>query len=625
MAVKQNHEGQTAGVIEPQTMRLDLPLDGFALEQGGVLKQIDVAYEVCGKMTADRSNVIYVCHALTGDAHVAGIRPGESQPDGWWEGMIGAGRGIDTNYYCVVCANILTGCKGTTGPSSINPDTGKPYGSAFPQVTVRDIVAVQHRFLLQLGIPSLVAVIGGSFGGMQVLEWAIRYPNYVSRCIVIAAAASLNAQALAFDIIGRRSITEDPRWNLGNYYASTRKPKLGLGQARRLAHITYLSEASMSDKFGRARRLAWVGGSAFFKLKARLRFRTSFEVESYLDHQARKFINRFDANSYLHITRAMDEYDLREQHGSLEQAFSQIRSPMLIVSLSGDWLFTPEQSEEMVQALLTLGKPVSYFHLQAPAGHDAFLTHIDQLAPVIRAFLPWVGDQAKVPEDPQSPDAQTETAYRCVAAMIAAGSRVLDLGCGSGHLLKMLQEEKQVVGTGLEVDFASAKSSLDRGCDVLLDSPLNGADQESDDCGLSLIPDNSFDTVVLSETLQVMKKPHKVLDEVLRVAKQAVVSFPNFGSLPTRTRLMVTGRMPKDRHLPYEWYDTPNIHLFTYKDFVDLCKREKIAIKQVRHLASTLLGRGLIACGLPNAGAERVIVQVERDPGAGEKQHATMD
>ncbi len=599
-------------------MRLDLPPDGFVLAQGGVLKEIEVTYEISGRMAPDRSNVIFICHALTGDAHVAGIRPGESEPDGWWEGMVGEGRGIDTRYYCVICANILTGCKGTTGPSSINPATGEPYGSAFPSVLVRDIVDVHYKFLRQLGIERLLAVVGGSFGGMQVLDFTIRYPDFVGRALVIAAASSLNAQALAFDIIGRRAITEDPRWRLGNYYASYRKPKLGLGQARRLAHITYLSEASMADKFGRARRREWIEASELAKLKARLRFRTTFEVESYLDHQARKFIQRFDANSYLHITRAMDEFDLREEYGSLEAAFAQVTAPMLIVSLSGDWLFTPEQSEEIVKALLVQGKEVSYFHLKAPAGHDAFLTHIDQLSEVVHAFLPWVG----APSAPALESAEHRAAnvtHDAVVALVPPGSRVLDLGCGSGTLLRRLQREKEVYGTGLEIDFAGAQATLDGGSHVLLDIP----DDERAGTGegtLGLVPDDSFDLVVLNETLQVMRRPDQVIGEVLRVAQHAVVSFPNFGYLPTRLKLLFSGRMPKNRHLPYDWYDTPNIHLFTYRDFIHLCRRHNIVIREVRYLSTSLCGRLMAACGFANAAAEQVVVRLERGAEREEKR-----
>ena len=231
--------GKTVDVVAPQTLKLNLPPEGFRLEKGGVLPEIQVAYERCGTLAPDSGNVIYLCHALTGDAHVAGIRPGQTEPSGWWEGMIGPGRGIDTDHYHVVCANMLGGCKGTTGPSSINPATGRPYGSAFPPFTVGDIVAVQRLFLQQIGIPRLAAVVGGSFGGMQALEWAIRFPEAVDRCLVVASAASLNSQALAFDIIGRRAIVEDPDWQAGDYYGTGRAPLRGLAQARKLGHITY--------------------------------------------------------------------------------------------------------------------------------------------------------------------------------------------------------------------------------------------------------------------------------------------------------------------------------------------------------------------------------------------------
>lgn len=602
---KREFTGDSVGVVEPRQIRLQLPPGGLVLERGGVLPQVEVCYETCGTLARDRSNVVYICHALTGDAHVAGIRPGQSEPDGWWEGMIGPGRGIDTRFYHVVCANILGGCKGTTGPRSIDPATGRPYGSRFPAITVRDIVTVQRLLLQQLGIEQLAAVVGGSFGGMQVLEWGVLFPGHVERCIVIAAAARLNTQALAFDIVGRSAITQDPDWQGGDYYGQARRqPVSGLAQARRIAHITYLSQEMMADKFGRDRRPEWVNAGPDFQAEAQRLFRTTFEVESYLDHQGAKFVERFDANSYLQITRAMDEYDLIERCGSLAEAFAPTRSRFLIVALSGDWLFTPEQSEAMVEALVKLGKPVSYCHLDAPAGHDAFLTHIEQLAPVIRAFLPWVGER---PPRQERLAPRRATEYERVLELVAPARHVLDLGCGDGSLLRLLAARQGGAnGTGVEIVFERMLEVLDGGNDVLL------ADI---DAGLAMVPDDSFDMVILSETLQAMRQPLFVLREILRVAPTAIITFPNFGFLPTRARLLLQGRMPKSRHLPYEWYDTPNIHLFTLKDFLELCRAERIAVTRLCGLTSGALGRALMACGHPNAGADSVIVRISRpDP-----------
>ena len=598
---KSKHIGETVGVVETQTLRLQLPPEGFKLEKGGVLPEIQVAYERCGTLAPDKSNVIYVCHALTGDAHVAGIRPGETTPSGWWEGMIGPGRGIDTRYYHVICANILGGCKGTTGPGSINPATGKPYGSQFPRLTVGDIITVQRMLLQQLGIERLAAVTGGSFGGMQALEWAVRFPEAVGRAMVIASAASINSQALAFDILGRQAIVQDPDWQGGDYYGTGRIPARGLAQARKLGHITYLSQQMMADKFGRDKRPEWLQADEAFHDESRRTFRTYFQVESYLQHQGEKFIERFDANSYLHITHAMDEYDIEERFGTLEKAFESIRGRMLIVALSGDWLFTPEQSTAMVKALLNDRKRVTYCHLQAPAGHDAFLTHIDELQDIIRAFLPWVG--AHPLRAMRDRPGRTDEEYDAILALVPPQCRVLDLGCGDGSLLSRLEEGRATQGVGVEIDVSCVVRATDNGHDVLL---------EDIDDGLAIVPDNAFDLAVLSETLQVMRRPRFVLQQILRVAQEAIITFPNFGYLPVRAQLLLHGRMPKNGPLPFEWYDTPNIHLFTLNDFLSLCHTDGIVVKEIRALPGGPCSRALLALGARNVGAERVIVRIAR-------------
>ena len=562
-----------------------------------MLPEVEVAYERFGYLSPAKDNVIFICHALTGDAHVAGVRPGETQASDWWERMIGPDRGIDTNHYHIVCANILGGCKGTTGPASINPTTGEPYGSKFPLITVGDMVTVHRLLLTQLGISHAAAVVGGSFGGMLAIEWAIRYPKCVGRCIVIASAASLSSQALAFDIIGRQAIVQDPAWRQGDYYAETDgPPKQGLASARKLAHITYLSQQLMNNKFGREKRPEWINADDAFHDETRRFFRTYFQIESYLEHQGSKFVERFDANSYLHITRAMDEYDLEEAFGSLEKAFTRVAARMLIVSLSGDWLFMPEQSAEIVTALIQNRKRVSYCHLDAPAGHDAFLTHVRDLTGVIRAFLPWVGTPTmSVP----SPDSE-ET---IIADFIPPSARVLDLGCGNGTLLTRLASEQRIAGTGVEIDIARVVQTIDAGHDTLL---------QDINAGLPMIPDDSFDIAVLNGTLQVILRPREALRQIMRIAPEAVVTFPNFGYFAVRGHLLLQGRMPKAKTLPHEWYDTPNIHLFTLKDFLQLCAEDGIVVKHLRCRSRSRLGRLLCAFGLRNIGADRVIIHIAR-------------
>ncbi len=595
----------TVGTVAPQTIKLDLPPGGFRLEKGGVLPEIEVAYERCGALTPENDNVAFICHALTGDAHVVGMRPGEKEPTGWWEGMIGPGKGIDTDRFQVICANILGGCKGTTGPSSINPVTGKPYGSAFPKITVGDIVEVHRLFLRQIGITRLAAVMGGSFGGMQVLEWLIRYSGEIDKGIVIASAANLNSQALAFDIVGRHAIIGDPNWNTGDYYDSENLPSKGLSSARKLAHITYLSQQLMDAKFGREKRPEWLTADPDFRNAIDRNFGTFFQVESYLQYQGDKFIQRFDANSYLHITLAMDEYDIEERYQTLDAAFGDITSRVLIVSLSGDWLFMPEQSEELVTALVRQKKQVSYCHLDAAAGHDAFLTHINDLKRVVKAFMPAAPDaeQAGETQDNGTIRQWQLRHYQNVVDLVPQGSRVLDLGCGNGSLLNILKQLRGCHGNGVEIDVEQVITAIGSGCDILL---------EDIDDGLAMIPDNSFDVAVLSETLQTIKRPRELLQQILRVAREAVITFPNFACLEVRRQLLLKGRMPKGKQIPFEWYNTPNIHLFTLKDFRALCREDHIEILDLICQGRGFTEKALLALGWKNLGASRVIVRIAK-------------
>ncbi len=610
---------ESVGRVQTQIARLDLP-EGLRLEGGGVLPGVEVAYETYGTLRPGRDNAVFICHALTGDAHVAGYHTESDASRGWWEEMVGPGKGVDTNVYFVVCANILGGCKGTTGPSSMNPATGQPYGAAFPEITVGDIVNVHRLLLGHLGIARVAAVIGGSLGGMQALEWTVRFPESVEHCICIASGASLSTQALAFDVVGRKAITEDPGWRQGDYYTEGPGPVRGLAHARMIGHITYLSPEIMARKFGRERQTQ----------------RTGFQVESYLDHQGAKFIKRFDANSYLAITRAMDEFDLAERAGTLEKAFATVQAKVLIVALSADWLFPPEQSIDLANALLRADKHVSYCKLYAPHGHDAFLVDIAHLTEVVRAFLPWVGTRPDGAADaapeggapahpprrrfrlwhPGMPTADTPPSapvrvgnaypreYDLIVDWVKPGSRVLDLGCGNGTLLTHLARRRQVRGIGIEIDLNQAIDALDRGHAVF---------QEDMEAGLQMLPDGAYDYAVLSETMQVVRQPRFVLGELLRVAREGIVSFPNFAKWSRRLALLAHGRMPKDRLLPFEWYDTPNIHLFTLKDFIALCREERIRILELRCLPSGPVSNLLVRLGATNLGADRVLARVAKE------------
>jgi homoserine O-acetyltransferase len=586
------------GIVETKKLKLKLPEGGYRLESGGVLQEIEVAYEECGAPLRE-DNAVFICHALTGDAHVAGIRPGETRPSGWWEGMVGPGRAIDTNRFHVICANVLGGCSGTTGPMSINPSTGKPYGSSFPQYTFSDAVDVYRMLLKELGVGKLAALVGGSFGGMQVMDWITRCPDEMEKAALIATSASLNTQALAFDVVGRNAITEDPEWRGGDYYleGDGKGPKLGLAGARQLAHITYLAREHLQDKFDRRLQQEFVEAPAENRAERDRLFKTYFQIESYLDYQAKKFIARFDANSYLHITRSMDLFDAGSRYGSLDAACARVKAKCLVVSLSGDVLFADWQSRDIVSSLLANGKEVSYCHLEIGTGHDAFLTHIDDLSKLVGGFL---GNRsAKVMK-------WQERLYDPIAKMVKKGARVVDIGCGDGTLLNVLAQKRGCKGDGVEIDVERFEEALADGHRVYCDD----ADE-----GLGMIPGGHYDVAIVSDTLQEVKNPRGLLAEALRIADEAIVSFPNFAAYKIRLTLALKGRLPVSKSLPFEWYDTPNIHCITLDDFRRLCEKDGIEIREVKATSRHLVGRLLLAMGFKNLGASKIVARIARRQG----------
>jgi homoserine O-acetyltransferase len=350
--------------------------DSISLDSGASISPVDVAYETYGSLNAAKSNAILILHAFSGDSHAAGISAETGKP-GWWDNMIGPGKAFDTNRYFVICSNVLGGCRGTTGPSSVDPATGCPYAMSFPVITVSDMVRLQKKLIDHLGIERLLSVSGGSMGGMQALEWAVAYPDAVVSAIPVASTARHSAQQIAFNEVGRQAIIADPDWNEGNYYSS-KPPARGLAVARMVGHITYMSDDSMREKFGRRLRNKDHFGYDF---------EVDFEVESYLRYRGSEFVNRFDANSYLYITKAMDYFDLTNGHGSLASAFETTKVRFLVISFSSDWLYPSYQSQEIVRALRSRNVDVAYCELPSNYGHDAFLVDVAEQTDLIRGFL----------------------------------------------------------------------------------------------------------------------------------------------------------------------------------------------------------------------------------------------
>jgi homoserine O-acetyltransferase len=391
---------QRGSVGTIRTEYVDLP-EPLRLDSGKTLAPVRIAYETYGTLAPAKDNVVLVCHALSGDAHAAGWSDDPTAPTtvdgvgaaergksglGWWDGMIGPGKAFDTDRYLVVCTNLIGSCRGSTGPGSIDPSTGRPYGATFPVLTVGDMVRAQRAFFRVLGIERLLAVSGASLGGMQALEWAVAFPEMARAIVPIASTARLSTQGVAWNAIARNAITSDPDWQGGSYEGTGRKPDAGIKVARMVGHITYLSAQAVREKFGR--RFQRGGDEPLYDLVA-----ADFEVESYLRYQADSFAARFDANAYLYISRALTYFDLARTygHGSLERALERVRAATLLLSFSSDWLYPPRDSEDIAAALRAAGRDVRHAIIQADYGHDSFLLEEAEMTREVSAFLDRVG------------------------------------------------------------------------------------------------------------------------------------------------------------------------------------------------------------------------------------------
>lgn len=570
-------EEGSVGIVETQFFTFAEPPDEMELDCGKRLGPITLAYETYGELNSDRSNAVLVTHALSGDAHAAGYHSPSDRKPGWWDNMIGPGKGFDTNRYFVICSNVIGGCRGSTGPSSINPRTGKPYALTFPIITIGDMVRAQKQLVDHLGIRSLLCVAGGSMGGMQALEWMTRYPDMLRSAIVIATTPVLSPQAIAFDAVGRHAVQADAAFRGGDYYDGER-PATGLSIARMLGHITYLSDESMRIKFGRALRDT---------NDYRYDFSSEFSVETYLDYQGEQFVNRFDANSYLYITKAIDYFDITAPYGSLDNAMAQVACKVMVLSYTSDWLYPPYQSQMLVHALMRQKKDVTYCNIESNYGHDAFLLEKDVMKKLIRGFLEHVAAPESAAEDiaietdseadygpaPLAAESIYEgyrVDYDLIADLVEEGSRVLDIGCGDGALLQILRSKRNVEGMGLELPQGNIISCVRRGVSVV---------QADIDKGLGALPDRSYDYVILSMTLQVIEKPELVLSEMVRVGRKCIVSFPNFGFWKVRAKTLL-GKAPVTRSLPYSWYMSPNRHVLSIRDFREFCERHNVRIEK---------------------------------------------
>lgn len=461
----------SVGIVTTRVYHHPAPL---ILESGDTLPTLTLAYETYGKLNREKSNAIIVCHALSGDAHVAGFHEGDTKP-GWWDVVIGPGKALDTDRYFVICSNVISGCKGSTGPRPPNPATGKPWGAKFPVITIRNMVNAQKLLIDHLGISQLYAVVGGSMGGMQALQWAVTYPEAMKKVVMIAATGYSTPQQIAFNEVGRKAIISDPHWNDGEYYGKA-LPTHGLALARMVGHITYLSNESMHEKFGR---------SLQGKDRIGFDFSTDFKIESYLHHQGDTFTKRFDANSYLYITKAIDYFDLTKD-GSLTTGLAGVKAAFLVITVSSDWLYSPYQSQEVVSALTANETDVHYCEIRSNYGHDAFLLESGQINYIVGKFLSHtvVGDVMV---------RNVETIEEGTTIAVTA-RRMVNLGINH---LPVLSGGGQLVGIVTSWDIAKAVASNFLWLDEIMsrnvvtttpDEPIEDAAKKMEEHAISALP-----------------------------------------------------------------------------------------------------------------------------------------
>ncbi len=546
------------------------------LESGARLPELTVCYETYGELNAARDNAVLICHAISGDSHVA--RHSEDDDPGWWEIVVGPGRAIDTERYFVICSNVLGGCRGTTGPNFIDPASGRPYGAEFPVVTVGDMVEVQRRLVAHLGIETLRAVVGGSLGSLQAIEWAIRAPTALWGCVPIAAAPRLSSQSIAFDVVGRNAIRHDVNFRGGQYYGENgARGRARAGAHARPHHLSF-------------RRVDATGSST----RPGCRRAPSTAPSRACSRSGRTSPTRATSSSNASMPTATSRCRRRWICTTSAQAPAALRAALgpavcrwLFLSFTTDWLYPPEASRQLVDALIAQTKPVSYCNIESAAGHDSFLLaeSMELGGKMIGAFLAHLGREPLPERKRPTRRSQATNIFDAMRVdqgmildLVPARASVVDLGCGHGELLDLLRSRGSGPLLGIERNQEAVAECVARGLEAV------HADLEN---GLGAIADESYDVAILSQTLQSIVDVAGVLDELVRVAKQVIVSFPNFAHKPMREMFLEEGRVPKEKGFyGHEWYDTPNRRFPSILDFLELCEARGVSIVRAVYLDS---------------------------------------